>query len=295
MQREPLRVLKIVRPLALALAFMTGAYGTAQAHTLWMMPAPRDNMDGYKPTRTAGFVQPCGVVRRPTQPITNLTAGAMQMVTWKETTPHPGCFLIEFAMSDAGPFQRLTVEPHPADITPNRNYMKMIQLPNMECTGCILRIRQYMVNSNPCPPVNLNDNSGDLYYSCANINLRAGGGDGGAPADAGRDAGGADTRSGTGGTGGGGGGGGAGGGTGGGGGAGGSGGGSGGTPGYGGSSGGGGTSTGGTSGSGTGGEGGGTTPPPRRRETGGCAVGGTGSGGGLLLILALALVRRRRR
>jgi MYXO-CTERM domain-containing protein len=296
MATRPLRALRYLGLAAAVVLPNATPSGRAEAHTLWMAPKPRDQMDGYKPIRTPGFVLPCGVARSPAQPQNPLAGGVMQMVTWKETTPHPGCFVIEFAMSDAGPFQRLAVEPHPPQITANRTYNKMIMLPDVECTDCVLRIRQYMANANPCPPTNLMDMDPNLYYSCANISLKKGGGgpsDGGAP-----DTGAPDTRQGGGGSGGSGGSGGTGGG--------GSGGGNGGTSGSGGStggSGGGGNPYGGSSGSGgsTGGSGGdtggtgGTTPPPRRAPAGGCAVGGQGSAGGLLLLALVLLFRRRRR
>jgi hypothetical protein len=173
MERLPPGYLPL-RVLLLTVAFASLAPAGAQAHTLFMSPKPRDQMDGYKPTRTPGFVMPCGVARSAAQPTTTLPAGAMQMIQWKETVPHPGCFLIEFAKSDTDQFQRLAVEPHPAAMVANKAYAKMIQLPDQPCTSCILRIRQYMANSNPCPPADLKDGDANLYYSCANITLDQG-------------------------------------------------------------------------------------------------------------------------
>jgi MYXO-CTERM domain-containing protein len=295
MATRPLRVLRTVWLAATLVAPIAGQLERAEAHTLFISPTPRDQQDGYKPPR-AGFVLPCGVARAGAQPVNTLPSGTMQMIQWKETTPHPGCFLIEFSMSDAGPFQRLTVEPHPAGITANRMYNKMVQLPDVECTGCVLRVRQYMANANPCPPTNLMDMDQNLYYSCANITLKRGGGsDGGAPDSSAPDA-----RQGGGGAGGSGGSGGAGGGGGGIGGSGGGGaggasvGGSGGGNPYGGSSGAGGTSTGGSGGSATGGTAG-TTPPPRRERGGGCTVGNGRSSGGLLAVAAFFLIAATRR
>ena len=172
MLRDSLRLTKYTLAMGMAAAILAGGLRSAPAHTLFINPRPRDQMDGYKPIRTPGFVLPCGVARKDGQPTTTLQSGAMQMVQWKETVPHDGCFLIEFSKSDTDPFMQLAVEKHPSDSVPNRSYTKMIQLPNMECTGCILRVRQYMAPSNPCPPANLQDMDGNLYYSCANITLK---------------------------------------------------------------------------------------------------------------------------
>jgi hypothetical protein len=170
--------------LACVVAFVCASSVSVQAHTLWTMPRPRDQQDGYKPPpRDPGFVLPCGVARGAAQPVTTLRAGAAQMVQWDETISHPGCFLIEFARSDSEPFQNLLTYPHPN--TPGRRqYQAMINLPAQPCTGCILRIRQVMLgtNSETCPPANMRDLDPYLYYSCANIILTA---DPGGASDAG--------------------------------------------------------------------------------------------------------------
>ena len=173
--------------LICVVAFVCASSVTVHAHTLWTMPRPRDQKDGYKPPpRDPGFVLPCGVARSATQPVTTLKSGAAQMVQWDETISHPGCFLIEFARSDSEPFRNLLTYPHPN--TPGRRqYQAMINLPAEPCTGCILRIRQVMLGSNTetCPPANMRDLDPYLYYSCANINLTAD--QGGAPDAGARD------------------------------------------------------------------------------------------------------------
>jgi len=145
-----------------------------------MSPTPRDNVDGYKPTRTAGFVLPCGVARKPGQVTTPLQAGAMQMVAWEETITHPGCFLIEFGPTDSATetFQLLTTYKHPNTTKAPMNYQTMVKLPDQECTNCVLRIRQVMMDNNTatCPPANMPDMAPILYYSCANITLQKSGG-----------------------------------------------------------------------------------------------------------------------
>jgi MYXO-CTERM domain-containing protein len=124
-----------------------------------------------------------------------MAAGTTPMIKWTETISHPGCFLIEFAKSDAGPFQQLSVYKHPAS-NASMSYSSPVKLPDEPCVGCILRIRDPCVgcilrirqvmmanNTATCPPANLSDTSDMLYYSCANIVLQAGGAtDGGADA-----------------------------------------------------------------------------------------------------------------
>lgn len=158
----------------------------ASAHTLWNDPAPRDDQDGYKPQGSAGFVLPCGVARKASQPVTKLKADSKRMVQWTETVPHPGCFLIEFAKSETDKFQMLSVYKHPNSTKSPVPYTTEVKLPAEPCTGCILRIRQVMLGGNgaACPPTNMTDMDPNLYYSCANITLEAsgkGGGDAGAP------------------------------------------------------------------------------------------------------------------
>ncbi|HEY2901179.1 MAG TPA: SCE4755 family polysaccharide monooxygenase-like protein, partial [Polyangia bacterium] len=168
---------------------IVGAAAPAAAHTRMDMPPARDMMDGYKPTRTPGFVLPCGVVRKaaPAQPITTFPAGSTIGMKWTETIYHPGCFIVDFAPNDTGPstvFQRLQIGPHNPGTQPSA-YQVQLKLPSSACTNCILRVRQYMVGSNPCPPANLTDTDDNLYYSCANVVLSASNGsDAGTATDA---------------------------------------------------------------------------------------------------------------
>jgi MYXO-CTERM domain-containing protein len=189
--------LRLLVSVCLATASLSAA---AEAHTLWMSPNPRDQMDGWKPGRSPGFMLPCGPARKAGQPMNTMKAGSMQMVTFKETVSHDGCFVIEFASSDAGPFQVLDTLVHPAAMKDNTVYTRMVQLPDMTCTDCILRVRQYMAKSTPCPPPSTPDMSALWYYSCANVTLTkdgaSGSADGGsASADAGPSTGGSDASS----------------------------------------------------------------------------------------------------
>ena len=132
------------------------------AHALWTLPKPRDKQDGYKPPpRNPGFVLPCGVARSATQPVNPLTAGMPMKV--QSTGAHPGCFLIEYARSDKDVFQRLTIYKHPDTTREPQPYETMITLPDEECTGCVLRIRQVMLANNNavCPPAGT---SGPLLF-----------------------------------------------------------------------------------------------------------------------------------
>jgi len=192
MSRRSFRTVKSICAVVLSAVAWGGITTDAHAHTRMDMPKARDMQDGYKPTRSPGFVLPCGIARSASQPINTLTAGSTIGMKWTETVYHPGCFIIDFAKNDTGPstvFQRLQVEPHATGTDTPKLYQASVKLPAEPCTNCILRVRQYMVGSNPCPPANLKDNDANLYYSCANVVLETGGGEMDASAgDAARDA-----------------------------------------------------------------------------------------------------------
>jgi hypothetical protein len=191
----------IARCIPLA-ALLVGS-SIAAAHTRVDIPPPRDNRDGYKPGRTAGFVQPCGVKRSAAQPLTTWPAGSTQLVKWTETVHHDGCFLVEFATSDAGPFQKLTMLKHGNATDSGHKWQTSITLPDVECTDCIFRVRQVMLDGDgdaaPCPPANMKDDDATLYYSCANVKLQKAGGSGSGDASAPADSASPDPSSGTGG------------------------------------------------------------------------------------------------
>jgi len=155
---------------------------TAQAHALLVAPQPRDQQDGYKdPPRTPpGTGAPCGISRMvPSQPETSYTAGQPLHVTWKETINHPGCFVIDFANANDTNFQILGVKSHAGgSATLPRSWSLDVVLPSTPCTACTLRMRQLMLaadlTDSQCPPATIA--SGDTYYSCANVILKAGDG-----------------------------------------------------------------------------------------------------------------------
>jgi MYXO-CTERM domain-containing protein len=164
----------------LLLGSLATARGWAFAHVKMLEPTPRDNRDDHK-----NDAAPC-IARTATQAVGKLTAGATVTVKFGETVSHPGCFLVDFAESDTAAWQMLGTIPHsnvgnPSDAKP-RMYSKDVKLPDKPCTKCILRVRQIMLNAEPptCPPATVP--AGDTYYSCANVELAAGGAvDAGAP------------------------------------------------------------------------------------------------------------------
>lgn len=264
-----------------ALLLVLGVSGAAHAHALWSMPRPRDNRDGWKET-AAGFAQPCGVARKPTQPVTAFMTGSTFQVRWTETVNHPGCFLIDFSPDDTQ-FTMLANVKHMATGMTPRPWQTMITLPpGVRCDSCTLRLRQVMLGSEAqaCPPPG-GIPADTTYYSCANVVIADTVPDGGAitaaDASAMRDAGLPDRSAAT--------------------------------PDAAGSGGGGGRAgSGGATGMGGmapagGGNGGGTSteppmttaPPPTKHASGGCTVAvGGGPGAGVLLVVVAALLRRLR-
>jgi MYXO-CTERM domain-containing protein len=278
--------------LAVGLVTLTIAAGAARAHILLVDPKPRDNNDTHKSDAT-----PCQPARTAAQAVTMMDAkgvayagGATITVKFNETTNHPGCFAIDIAPADDKGWVMLGTMKHMTAPRVPRPYETTVKLPDgMACDNCTLRVRQFMLASDPavCPPPTIP--AGQTYFQCANVVLKGGAmtpPDAGAPDSGGGSTGG--TTGSTGGT-------------------------TGSTGGMTGSTGGttgstGGTtgSTGGTTGStggktgSTGGAGGeeeetGGTGGGKRAPSGGCSVGGTASGGGLLVFVALGLILRRRR
>jgi hypothetical protein len=117
--------------------------------------------------------------------ITTYTPGQKLMVTWKETVQHPGHFEISFD-SDGQDFPTPGTAPSAtsgvtvlaANIADksSSDYTYEVTLPNMECSKCTLQLVQVMTTK--APPYG----SGDLYFNCADIIIKAdgAGGSGGA-------------------------------------------------------------------------------------------------------------------
>jgi MYXO-CTERM domain-containing protein len=175
---------------SILVAFLVGLWlapAAAQAHALWLYPAPRDQQDGYKdpPRAPPGTGAPCGIGRASSQPVTSsLVPGQPLTVSWRETVDHPGCFVIDFAQANDASFTVLGVKSHanpPKPSTP-RDWSVDVTLPNVSCSACTLRLRQLMLSADlpdaQCPPSTIP--AGATYYSCANVQL----GDGSSQPDA---------------------------------------------------------------------------------------------------------------
>src|SRR4029078_6547401 len=127
---------------------------TAHGHERLKNPQPRDNQDGYKdPPRTPpGTGAPCGISEATTQPHTTLTPGMALTVTWEETVPPPGCFVIDFSPANDANFTVLGVKSHmnaPAPANPTtsnpRQWSVGVTLPTTPCPKCTLRFRQLLL------------------------------------------------------------------------------------------------------------------------------------------------------
>jgi uncharacterized protein (TIGR03382 family) len=164
----------------LALPIVIAAPAVADAHIQLTSPLPRTLQ------QKAG---PCGDATTPrSQNPTVLEPGATITVTWNETINHPGHFRISFDADG----QDFTVPLDFDDTTQSENvlvdliadanggsYTQEITLPNVECESCTLQLIQMMTDKAPYGDGN------DIYFQCADVALRTGGG----PAPVGPDAG----------------------------------------------------------------------------------------------------------
>ncbi|HWA73430.1 MAG TPA: SCE4755 family polysaccharide monooxygenase-like protein [Polyangiaceae bacterium] len=127
---------------------------------------------------------PCGVTgdsrTKDASLITTFKPGEKVMVKFQETIQHPGHFEISFD-SDGQDFPFPGEAPSAtsgvtvlanniADKTTN-DYTYEVTLPNMECEKCTLQLVQVMTTKSP-PYAK----TGDLYFQCADIAIKAGGG-----------------------------------------------------------------------------------------------------------------------
>lgn len=168
---------EFVRAAIVALAVFAPA--TAFAHTVLVTPPPRSTSDALK----SG---PCGGVAR-TASATQFAPGSTITVKWNETVPHSGCFDILFSPDKDQNWVRLARLPDDAGAALS-GLSTTVQLPNTPCTGCTLGLRQIMLSSdgNPADATRVctatdpdsMDGGAPTYYSCADIQLVAGG-DGG--------------------------------------------------------------------------------------------------------------------
>lgn len=169
------------RPLALASLALLAAPAVATAHIQLSSPAPRSLEQKQ---------QHCGPAGSTRGPNVNVYApGQMIEVRWLETINHPGYYRISFDVDG----QDFTIPPAPNNTTASTNvlvdliadrattmanntYTQMVQLPNVTCENCTLQLIQLMTDK---PPYTTDALSDDIYFQCADIALRAPGGDAG--------------------------------------------------------------------------------------------------------------------
>jgi hypothetical protein len=158
-------------PPFLAAAMISAA---AEAHIRLDVPKGRYLNDAQQNTKQKQG--PCGVTNdtrtAKADLITTFEPGEMITVEWTETINHPGHFRIAF--SEKGQvFPAPTLDPMPVsaqiladDITDDKSggaFSHDVTLPNVSCDTCTLQLIQVM------------SDSGDYYFQCADLVLKAGG------------------------------------------------------------------------------------------------------------------------
>jgi MYXO-CTERM domain-containing protein len=151
----------------------------ASAHIALVDPPPRTNM---LKTRQ------CGDPTAPRGTPMVLPPGSTYTVKWLETVDHPGHYRISFD-NDGDDFfippntTATTVGMDPTvmiDLIPDvqgnfppagRPYSQQITFPNIECTNCTLQVIQLMTDK---PPYTTAPTSDDIYFQCADIQLKTG-------------------------------------------------------------------------------------------------------------------------
>lgn len=107
--------------------------------------------------------------------ISTYKPGETITVTWRETIQHPGHFRIAFD-SDGQDFA-FPGEDSPSGVViladniadkSSANYSQQVTLPDIECSNCTLQLIQVMTTDPP--PYSA---TGDLYFNCADIVLKA--------------------------------------------------------------------------------------------------------------------------
>jgi hypothetical protein len=160
----------------LSIAVLLSGLSVATAHAHIQLDFPPQRYTDQK----AG---PCGRAGDPGRGeiITVFEPGQLIMVSWRETINHPGHFRISFDADGQDDFFIPATEttcdtglPVLADCIadlPGGGMTGMaVTLPNIECENCTLQVIQVMTDKPPYGDGN------DIYYQCADIALRAGGG-----------------------------------------------------------------------------------------------------------------------
>jgi len=163
-----MRLASLLVPVA-----VLAAPSVASAHIELMNPAPRQT--------TSIKIGPCGDATTPrSSSPTVLEPGATITVAWQETIGHPGHYRISFDedgqdftvpldFNDTSQSENVLVDMI-ADVSGTTVYHQEITLPDVECESCTLQLIQMMTDKPPYGDGN------DLYFQCADLALRAGGG-----------------------------------------------------------------------------------------------------------------------
>lgn len=179
-----------MRSLVGSVLLIAALGASAQAHIHLTSPLARtDSLTGDQKE------QHCGVLNQARNParVTTFEPGETITVTWMETINHPGHFRIAF-QPDGAVFG---IPPVPAgggfptanqegldpvnnsivllDQIPDGTLSATVTLPNIECDNCTLQFIQLMTDK---PPYTVDAASDDIYFNCADIALKIGGGPG---------------------------------------------------------------------------------------------------------------------
>ncbi len=169
--------------LALALTVL-GAPRVASAHSLLVNPPPLTSDDNAK----SG---PCGCYfgagpQDPADdatasacpaayPTTELVAGSLVQITWKETVNHDGMFRLAIAPTPVDSVIKADLDAHvvyekaDTNTVAGNTITATITVPDQPCASCTLQLRQLMTGS-----------AKPYYWSCAAIKIVAAGGTSGA-------------------------------------------------------------------------------------------------------------------
>ncbi len=174
---------RLMRAL-LVLTLVAGAWGlggSARAHITLLDPQPRTESQK---------VGPCGLANdpKPDSAVAVFEPGQTITVRWTETINHPGHFRISFDPDgqddfvDPASFDDFNSAPsvlldNIADTASGGISEVEVTLPDVTCERCTLQVIQVMTDKPPYGDGN------DLYYQCADIALRASGGDTALPTD----------------------------------------------------------------------------------------------------------------
>jgi len=132
----------------------------AAAHIRMISPLPRLDVDNLK--QNARQTNPCGNQPRGNNPYIYAPNQVVPIVL-QETINHPGRFIVQFSLFNDLGFELPENELARLEDTMSGG-MRTLQarMPNAECDRCTLRVVQVM-----------DDQPGELYVHCIDINLRA--------------------------------------------------------------------------------------------------------------------------